>query len=307
MFVYHHHLPIFLNNKNNNNDKISHKLALRSEHAIVVSKENDGAPAIASQGFPSNQNGTHALAVRIENMIGAADIMIGLTSTEKISAKGKKSPSAFPGGVGDICGCCLWLHTGDLHGGNGDNEQGWKRPYLSPKITQKAKEVVLLLTISNNKNNKKEVKRSVQFIVDGFEGPEWELAPDVFDDEKYGGNEIFATVSLAYKGQLVEYIPVNQVRFRSPKLDRVTLRTLAEEPNFINVHNQDDIVNEKQPAKVNEGKNKNQTKNVKNNAQKKVAKKETSSSSSSSAKRPKPAAKKAGKKQERKAKKGSKK
>jgi len=77
-------------------------------------------------------------------------------------------------------------------------------------ITLKAKEIISILTISNEG-----AKKEVQFIIDGHEGPVHECDKKHFEN---GGNQIFPVVTLFSKDQKLEFISLDQVKYRSPKI-----------------------------------------------------------------------------------------
>src|SRR3989338_5152964 len=191
-------------NKNIPN-KINNEIDVVSEDALI-NKYWDGLshPAIATQGFPANRDGTYVYVTYIGEITGQLDIDIGFTSTATYDSTNYGHPGDGMNGI------CFYLNDGKLYGGNGVDDKDWNQKYLAGNITEQAKEIISILTISNNGE-----KKFVQFIVDGNEGPVHECEKKHFEN---GVNEIFPVVTLFSKDQKLEFISLDQVKYRSPKI-----------------------------------------------------------------------------------------
>lgn len=187
--------------------KVNNDIDVPSEHVLVKSANCNPVPAIASEGFPSNRNGTYVFVTRVEKA-GKTDI--GFTSTKTLDSR---VTCAAPS-CGGMCGSCLFT-GGKLFGGAGDSSTEWSKVYFPSSITLKAKEIIAILTISENGRTKE-----IQFICDGNDGAAVELANTDFENEN-GGSQIFPTVSIYNKRQKLSMIPFNQVKFRSPRIDEL--------------------------------------------------------------------------------------
>ena len=187
-------------------DKINNNIDVVSEH-MLINKTHDlsAHPAIATRGFPANRDGTYVFVTYIEKIMNTPYIRIGFTSTAAHDSAKEGRPGYGMNGI------CLNLNTRSLWGGNGVDDTQWQQKYLDRNIAKKAKEIISILKISNNGATK-----SVQFIVDGNEGPVHECAREHFEN---GGNEIFLVVTLYHKDQKLEFISFDKVKSRSPTID----------------------------------------------------------------------------------------
>lgn len=190
-------------------------------------------PAIAcSGGFPSSRDGVHVFVVRIDEIVGHAAICIGLTSSK--NKEFSTTYYALPS-LSGMNGVCLNLIDGCLLGGTGEDSEQWiDEEYFSGKITSKAREVVCITTITHNGT-----RRMVQFVVDGHEGDFKELNERDFissqtdewhdsaeddeenDDDHSLAEKIFPVVTVTNEGQKIEFVPFDQVRFRSRKINQL--------------------------------------------------------------------------------------
>src|SRR3989338_39386 len=169
-------------NKNAAN-KINVCIGVVSEHVLLHHGPFGTHPAIAARGFPSDRDGTYVFVTHIGEIINDAPVItIGFTSTATHDSTKQGFPGFGMNGIG------LYLEKGTIWGGNGVDDKFWYQPYLNGMITRRAKEIISILTISNNGT-----KKFVQFIVDGNEGPVHECDKKHFEN---GGEEIFPVVTL---------------------------------------------------------------------------------------------------------------
>ena len=87
--------------------------------------------------------------------------------------------------------------------------------YLPESVSKTAREIISILTISNNGD-----KITIQWIVDGIEGRVAESKEHRFRPchETHRG-EVFPCISLENRGQRVQFIPFDHVRYRSPTIN----------------------------------------------------------------------------------------
>lgn len=202
------------------NDRISvapseHELHLQGRNtciygAIPDSERHGAVSAISSQGFPAKQEGTYVFVAYVENVVEEPMIEIGWTSQQTVDS----TLEVVYCGNG-LNGASLSLSCGFVSGGSGvEGDKKWDKKHFNFKISQKAKEIIALMTIS------KKGTRSVQYIIDGLEGRVQKLDRTDFENEN-GGNQIFPVVSLFYGQQKVKIIPFSAVKSRSPKIDEL--------------------------------------------------------------------------------------
>lgn len=165
----------------------------------LVHNDNEGkcCPAFSSNGFPASVDGTHVVAMKVV-VKKNANFLVGFTDTKTFDSKS----FGFVGGEG--------ISGTSLHFSSGYRYPGMVR-YLPKQITAKAKEVVSVLTISESGKTKK-----IQWVVDSNDGPVQDCS------NHFGkGNELLCGVSLSRIGQKVAFIPFDQVKSRSPKIDEL--------------------------------------------------------------------------------------
>src|SRR3989338_5630569 len=193
---------------NHNPHTVNITIEAVSAHALVHHGHVGIHPAISSVGFLANRDATYVVVADIEQIADAdAAINLGLTSTARYNSGVAGRPGYGPNGI------CLFLKTGKLFGGNGLDDINWSQNYLDANITNKAKEVITIFTISNNG-----AKKEIQFIVDGNEGPVHECDKKHFEN---GGDVIFPVATLEKVDQKLKFIPFDQVKSRSPKIDEL--------------------------------------------------------------------------------------
>src|SRR3989338_8172453 len=181
-------------------NKINQNVEVTSKNVLSIKEASDWYSAIATNGFPSKKDGVYVYVTRIDN-IGNASLNVGFTDMATYDSTKDGAPGH------KFSGTSLNCFTGNRW-------PGYVNYLLSINITRKAKEIISILTISNNGT-----KKAVQWIVDGNEG----LVVECTNEEKGFGNgdEIFPCVSFGAKGQQVTMIPLDQGKSRSPKIDQL--------------------------------------------------------------------------------------
>jgi hypothetical protein len=174
----------------------------------IKNTSNLWAAIIASNGFPKKKDGTYVFAAKIEN-VQEGHMYFGFTSISSVAAGEIQRP-----GDDGMNGVCLDFRFGRMHGGDGSESGKWfKENYLSEKVTQNAKEVISILTISNSGQN-----HSFQFIVDGNEGKIIECSKQSFEGQS---DEIFPVFNLGEENQNIRTIPFDQVQSTSPIIEEL--------------------------------------------------------------------------------------
>ncbi len=176
-----------------------------SKHEILISEDPNNAwsPVYCNhEGFSSRRDGTIVFAAKCDPVSAASphSVIVGFSSYD---GKGNS-----PTNIGQE-NTALWDNEGIIWEANGKTCQTFD--YLSSE-TRQSKEVVCILTISNNGATK-----SVQFIVDGNEGAVLDCESETFDPV----DKLFPVVKLWNKGDRVTMIPFNEVKSRSPRIDEL--------------------------------------------------------------------------------------
>lgn len=154
-------------------------------------------PAISVHCFAANADAVHFFVMDLlANCAGR--YFVGFTDKPTHPS----NQSGYPGWNG-MTGTALFGYDGSRYHGD--------VPYLTSNITRKAKEIISILTISNNG-----AKKEIQWIVDGNDGPVHDCTKD------YGnGNEIFPVVCLCRKRDHIRMIPFDQVKSTSPRIEEL--------------------------------------------------------------------------------------
>lgn len=200
------------------NGKVNKNIVVVSDHVLSYALDTLHVSAIASEGFPRDREGRFVLSAHVERRAESSRIGIGFTSKKKIDSREDPEYSNFPGAYNGMNGITLWVGSGHLTGGNGMFDGRWdEKNYVSSSRDNASTEVVSILTIANDSNDITNKKIGIQYIVDGNEGPQREVSTSFC----IGNDEIFPVVSLSCAGHKVEFLPFNQVKSRSAKIDEL--------------------------------------------------------------------------------------
>jgi hypothetical protein len=113
----------------------------------------------------------------------------------------------------DFTGAGIFLNTGFLwYPDQGDHI------IIDKEISKKAKEIIVILTISNNGT-----KKEIRFLCDGKES----VSSDV--SEVFNGDFLFPTIVLGDENQQVTTIPFDQIKTRTPEIERLIFESEREQ------------------------------------------------------------------------------
>ncbi len=160
--------------------------------------------------------------------------MIGFTPLQTFDSNAFFGNNGFTG-----CGICLadgnlWYSVDKHH------------KIIDFKISQKAKEIIVILTISNNGT-----KKEIRFLVDGNESK----SSDVSKSLK--GDRLFPAIILYQQNQQITTIPIDEIKTRTPKIESL----LCEGNNsIVEVETKKENTKEKKFKKVATKKTKKETK-----------------------------------------------
>lgn len=145
---------------------------------------------IASSGFPSTVNGRYIYVLR--KLRSSPNVYVGFTDIA--TADSSTESASFST---DLSGTGLWCTSGCRR------TRGWDRTYFPKGIdTREAQEIISILTISKNG-----AKKTIQWIVDGHEGPDDEDCTKDFGN----GTEIFPCISAGEGPHWFEFISFENV------------------------------------------------------------------------------------------------
>ncbi len=134
--MYNFILPPFSTNTPN---KIGNGINVSGKNTLIKTEDNGDRVAIADEPIDAKVDGKKLLCVRVDDA-GDSDMMIGFTPTETFDS----GNSAYFGGNG-FTGCGIFLAGASLR-----YPVDKYHSIIDSKISEKAKEIIVILTVSNN-------------------------------------------------------------------------------------------------------------------------------------------------------------
>jgi hypothetical protein len=156
--------------------------------------------AIAVESIDAKNDGKKMFCVRVHNTGYNSMMMIGFTPMETFDSK---KESSF--GNNGFTGCGMNLYTGNLR-----YPVDKYHNIIDSKISDKVKEIIVILTISNNGK-----KKEIQFLCDGKESQSSEVS------EILQGDVLFPATCLREKNQQITTIPIDQIKTRTPEIENL--------------------------------------------------------------------------------------
>jgi hypothetical protein len=179
-------------------NKIGNGIEVSGKNTLIM-KADSYRVAIADEPIDAKVNGKKMFCVRVDNAVDSY-IMIGFTPMETFDSNKR---AYF--GINGFNGCGLHLYTGDLY-----YPIMKAHNIIDNEISSNAKEIIVILTISNNGK-----KKEIQFLCDGKESHS-------FDVSKFlKGDRVFPAICLSDKNQQVTTIPIDQIKTRTPAVERL--------------------------------------------------------------------------------------
>jgi hypothetical protein len=166
----------------------------------LISSGNDYRVAIADEAIDAKTNGKKMLCVRVDNSGAYPNMLFGFTPTETFDS----DRTAYFGNNG-FTGCGIYLFSGNLC-----------YPFdkyqiiIAQEISYQAKEIIVILTISNNGK-----KKEIRFLVDGNESESSDVSEYLKEDC------LFPAICLWDKNQQVTTIPIDQIKTRTPEIENL--------------------------------------------------------------------------------------
>jgi hypothetical protein len=191
------------------NKKISNKVSkfidVADDHTLIVSDPNaDWRSAIAQDEIDvTNFEGNIAYALRIDSSSNKSTtaLMVGFTPQKNVSSS-KECYFAANG----FSGCGFFSTTGDLwvSVASGEDERENDAIESLKKICKNAKEIIVVLSLSNNGETK-----HLQFVVEGKVSPKWDCS------EQLRGSSLCPAICIKDGEIRVTTISIDHVRFRA--------------------------------------------------------------------------------------------
>jgi hypothetical protein len=166
----------------------------------LIKKDNGWRAAIADEPIDAKVDGKKMFCVRVDNARSDLLMMIGFTPMETFDSK----KDAYFGHNG-FTGCGIDLFDGNLF--YPDNKY---HNIIDWQISKKAKEIIVILTISDNGS-----KKEIRFLVDGNETKSSDVS------EHLKGDRLFPAICLDDVNQQVTTIPIDQITIRTPEIDKL--------------------------------------------------------------------------------------
>jgi hypothetical protein len=190
-------LPSFSKNTPN---KVSDLINVSGKHTLIKTEDNDYRVAIADEPIDAKVDGKKFFCVRVDNAGSSSELMIGFTPMETFDSS---EWASF--GIRGFTGCGMDLNNGNLcyPGSKYHN-------IIDDKISEKAKEIIVILTISNNGK-----KKEIRFLVDGKESKLTDISKILNEDLLFPG------ICFADINQQVKIILIDQIRNRTPEIDEL--------------------------------------------------------------------------------------
>ncbi len=184
----------------NSPNKIGKGINVSGKNTLISKAENEDRyrVSIADEPIDAKVHGKKIFCVRIDS--GKPFMMFGFTPLETFD-----SNELAHFGWNTLDGVGLGLAWGELFfPGSSDHT------IIDHKISSKAKEIVVILDVTNNGK-----KKEIQFLCDGNESSPFDAS------EFLNGNFIFPAIVTGDKDQQATTIPIDQLKIRTPKIDEL--------------------------------------------------------------------------------------
>ncbi len=164
---------------------------------------------IADEPIDAKADGKRMFCVRVDKAGDFSMMMFGFTPMETFDSN---TIAYF--GYNGFTGAGINLASGDLWYGVYKNHN-----IIDGRISENAKEIIVILTISDNGK-----KKEIRFLCDGEESKTTDVS------EYLNGDRLFPAVCLGEHNQQVTTIPIDQIKIRTPEINRMILEN---DPRYI--------------------------------------------------------------------------
>jgi hypothetical protein len=182
-------------------NKIGDGIEVSGRNTLIKTEaESKWRVAIADEPIDAKVDGKKMFCVRVEKLGAISCMMIGFTPMEVFDS----NKNAFFGNNG-FTGCGMYTYNGNLKYPNNKGHD-----IIDREISQKSKEIIVILTISNNGT-----KKEIRFLCDGKESESTDVS------EYLEGDFLYPAICLCEKNQQVTTIPIDQVQIRTPEIENL--------------------------------------------------------------------------------------
>jgi hypothetical protein len=181
-------------------NKIGNEIEVSGKNTLIKTFDNGSRVAIADEPIDAKVDGKKFFCIRANNWGFFSNMMIGFTPMETFDSN-KIATFGSHGFTG--CG----IHLGNGHLCYPVNKY---HNIIDKEISDKAKEIIVILTVSNNGK-----KKEIRFLCDGVESRSSNVS------EPFQGGCVFPAVSLCNKNLQVTTIPIDQIKTRTPEIENL--------------------------------------------------------------------------------------
>jgi hypothetical protein len=178
--------------------KIGNGINVSGKNTLIKTDNSGYRAAIADESIDAKVDGKKMFCVRVDN--AGSMMMFGFTTMETFDS----SRTAYFGYNG-FTGVGLYVYDGYF-----EYPVDKYHNIMSGQISKNAKEIIAILTISNNGT-----KKEIQFLVDGVESKSTDVS------EHLQGDRIFPAICLIHQYQQATTIPIDQIENRTLSVERL--------------------------------------------------------------------------------------
>jgi hypothetical protein len=181
-------------------NKIGEGIDVSGKNTLIKTKKNGFRVAIGDEPIDAKVDGKKLFCIRVDNWGTFKHMMIGFTPMKTFDS----SKNAWFGFNG-FTGCGMDLYDGYLHYPVSRSHMITRYP-----IPHKAKEIIVILTISNNGT-----KKEIRFLRDGYDTKSTGVS------EILKGDLLFPAICLNRQNQKVTTIPIDEITKRTPEIEEL--------------------------------------------------------------------------------------
>jgi hypothetical protein len=191
-------------------EKIGDGIAVAGKNTLIKTEVDDEwRVAIADEPIDTKVDGKKFFCVRVENSGANSSMMFGFTTLETFDSN---NFAYF--GYNGFTGCGINLYDGQLCYPV-DN----CHIIFDEEISKKAKEIIAILTVSNNGT-----KKEIRFLCDGNESQSSDVS------EILEGDFLFPAICLCNKNQQITTIPIDRIKTRTPEIENLIKEYQQQNP-----------------------------------------------------------------------------
>ena len=198
----------------NTPNKIGKGIEVSGKNTLIKTDDDSFRVAIADELIDAKVDGKKMFCVHVENAGVTSYMMFGVTPMETFDS----TKEAYFGSK-DFTGCGMRLYSGGLF-----YPVEKYHDIIDGKITHKATEFIVILTISNNGE-----KKEIRFLCDGNESKSSDVS------EHLKGYVLFPAICLWDKDQQITTISIDEIKTRTPEIKNL-IKEYQQQKNKNNDH-----------------------------------------------------------------------